>query len=156
MDLAIATPPPPTSGGDVRDLGILRGALRDQDFVFHLVAMVGVSQSMYQIDRYVQVNTMGTARHLEYGPRGGAMVEAFMGLPLPVDKPRRRCPDITRARSVLRQAPSTLLLKGLGGPWQATSEGGDNGPPCPVSSSVLSPENGRAMLIWPRVWLGCA
>ncbi len=47
--------------GDVRDRQALRDALRDVDVVFHQAAMVGVGQSMYQIARYVEANTLGTA-----------------------------------------------------------------------------------------------
>ena len=51
--------------GDVRDRATLESAVRGQDVVFHEAAMVGVGQSMYQVDRYVDVNTMGTARLLD-------------------------------------------------------------------------------------------
>ncbi|HLH12666.1 MAG TPA: SDR family NAD(P)-dependent oxidoreductase [Methylovirgula sp.] len=47
--------------GDVRDENTLARALRGVDFVIHLAAEVGVGQSMYQIDRYVSVNDLGTA-----------------------------------------------------------------------------------------------
>lgn len=47
--------------GDVRDREALRKALEGIDVVFHEGAMVGVAQSMYQIERYVDVNTRGTA-----------------------------------------------------------------------------------------------
>jgi len=47
--------------GDVRDPEAVRRALKDIDAVFHLAAMVGVGQSMYQIDQYTSVNNMGTA-----------------------------------------------------------------------------------------------
>ena len=46
---------------DVRDAGAVRDALRDVDGVFHLAAEVGVGQSMYEIDRYVGANDLGTA-----------------------------------------------------------------------------------------------
>jgi dTDP-L-rhamnose 4-epimerase len=51
--------------GDVRDADAVRRALRGVDAVFHLAAMVGVGQSMYQIARYTDVNNMGTAVLLE-------------------------------------------------------------------------------------------
>ena len=40
-------------------------ALEGVDRVVHLAAAVGVGQSMYEIDRYVRVNTMATATFLE-------------------------------------------------------------------------------------------
>src|SRR3954468_8505356 len=51
--------------GDVRDGEAVRRALRGVDAVFHLAAMVGVGQSMYQLERYASVNTLGTAVLLE-------------------------------------------------------------------------------------------
>lgn len=47
--------------GDVRDRESLRRAMAGVDFIFHKAAMVGVGQSMYQIERYMDVNTRGTA-----------------------------------------------------------------------------------------------
>ncbi len=47
--------------GDVRDLSVVKGALKGIDKVVHLAAEVGVGQSMYAIDRYVSVNDLGTA-----------------------------------------------------------------------------------------------
>jgi dTDP-L-rhamnose 4-epimerase len=51
--------------GDMRDAAALRRALRDVDAVVHHAAEVGVGQSMYQITRYVDGNTSGTAVMLE-------------------------------------------------------------------------------------------
>jgi dTDP-L-rhamnose 4-epimerase len=46
---------------DVRDRTSLQRALQGMDSVIHLAAEVGVGQSMYEIDRYVDTNTHGTA-----------------------------------------------------------------------------------------------
>ena len=46
---------------DIRDSDAVRRALKGVDAVFHFVAMVGVSQSMYDIARYTSVNNYGTA-----------------------------------------------------------------------------------------------
>jgi dTDP-L-rhamnose 4-epimerase len=51
--------------GDVRDRDAVQRALKGIDAVFHLAAMVGVGQSMYQIAQYTDVNNMGTAVVLE-------------------------------------------------------------------------------------------
>ena len=51
--------------GDVRDPDAVRQALQGVDAVYHLAAMVGVGQSMYQIARYTEVNNLGTAVLLE-------------------------------------------------------------------------------------------
>jgi dTDP-L-rhamnose 4-epimerase len=51
--------------GDIRDAQALAPLLREADVVFHLAAMVGVGQSMYQVRRYTDVNAMGMATLLE-------------------------------------------------------------------------------------------
>jgi dTDP-L-rhamnose 4-epimerase len=51
--------------GDVRDRAAVNRALRDVDAVFHFAAAVGVGQSMYEIERYTDVNNRGTAVLLE-------------------------------------------------------------------------------------------
>jgi len=47
--------------GDVRDRDTVKKAIQDIEVVFHEAAAVGVGQSMYQIEHYVDVNTRGTA-----------------------------------------------------------------------------------------------
>ncbi|HEX2167783.1 MAG TPA: NAD-dependent epimerase/dehydratase family protein, partial [Longimicrobiales bacterium] len=51
--------------GDVRDPRAVRDALARIDVVYHFAAMVGVGQSMYQINDYTSVNGLGTAVLLE-------------------------------------------------------------------------------------------
>jgi dTDP-L-rhamnose 4-epimerase len=51
--------------GDIRDRDALRAALAGVTHVCHLAAAVGVGQSMYEIDHYVDVNNRGTAVLLE-------------------------------------------------------------------------------------------
>src|SRR4030081_146905 len=62
---AYLDPPHRLEHGDIRDAEALAPLLRAADVVFHLAAMVGVGQSMYQIRRYTDVNTMGMATLLE-------------------------------------------------------------------------------------------
>src|SRR3954451_22982492 len=47
--------------GDIRDPEVVARALDHIDAVVHLVALVGVGQSMYRIDEYTSVNNYGTA-----------------------------------------------------------------------------------------------
>jgi len=51
--------------GDVRDRAALKNALAGVDVVFHYAAAVGVGQSMYEIRRYVEANTLGGATLLD-------------------------------------------------------------------------------------------
>lgn len=51
--------------GDVRSREDWLKALEDQDIVVHLAAETGTGQSMYEIDRYVDVNLRGTGLLLE-------------------------------------------------------------------------------------------
>ncbi len=50
---------------DIRDKTKLKDAIMDSEVIFHQAAMVGVGQSMYQIEKYMDVNTMGTAKLLD-------------------------------------------------------------------------------------------
>lgn len=47
--------------GDIRDKELLTKLTKEVDAVLHLAASVGVGQSMYQIEKYVDYNTRGTA-----------------------------------------------------------------------------------------------
>ena len=51
--------------GDVRDRDVFEPLVLESDAVVHFGAAVSVGQSMYQIDRYVDVNTRGTALLLD-------------------------------------------------------------------------------------------
>src|SRR3954471_3688090 len=51
--------------GDVRNPRDVSAALEGVDAVFHFASAVGVGQSMYEIERYTDVNNRGTAVLLE-------------------------------------------------------------------------------------------
>lgn len=51
--------------GDIRNREALRKALGSAEVVFHEASAVGVGQSMYQVEKYVHVNTLGTANLLD-------------------------------------------------------------------------------------------
>jgi dTDP-L-rhamnose 4-epimerase len=51
--------------GDIRNPKVVRQALANVDVIFHFAATVGVGQSMYEISRYMSVNTQGTAELLQ-------------------------------------------------------------------------------------------
>lgn len=64
--------------GDMRDPSALRAALEGMDVVFHLAAAVGVGQSMYEIARYMEVNTQGTANLLQGLLDSGCRIEKLV------------------------------------------------------------------------------
>lgn len=51
--------------GDVRNKDDLKKAIEGVDAIIHLAAAVGVGQSMYEIRKYVEVNTLGGANLLD-------------------------------------------------------------------------------------------
>ena len=50
---------------DIQDPNTLKEIIPQVDAVIHLAALVGVGQSMYQIERYVNINTKATATLLD-------------------------------------------------------------------------------------------
>ncbi len=64
--------------GDVRDRELLRSCLEGVEVVFHLAAAVGVGQSMYEIERYVSANTLGTAVLLDLLANGRGSVRKLV------------------------------------------------------------------------------
>src|SRR3954452_21564354 len=51
--------------GDICDRALIQKALEDVSVFFHQAAEVGVGQSMYEMERYVRANTLGTSILLE-------------------------------------------------------------------------------------------
>lgn len=51
--------------GDIRDYEVFKESIQGIDAIFHLAASVGVSQSNYQIKKYVDVNIGATANLLD-------------------------------------------------------------------------------------------
>ena len=64
--------------GDVRDRELMTDLLRETDVLNHQASAVGVGQSMYQIEKYVDVNTMGTARILDIVVNEGVDLEKMV------------------------------------------------------------------------------
>ena len=52
--------------GDVRNIEDWKKSLDNQDVIIHLAAETGTGQSMYEIEKYVDVNTKGTALFLDF------------------------------------------------------------------------------------------
>jgi len=51
--------------GDMRDKAILKKAIKNIDIIFNQAACVGVGQSMYEVEKYMSSNTVGTAALLD-------------------------------------------------------------------------------------------
>jgi dTDP-L-rhamnose 4-epimerase len=64
--------------GDVRDPNRLKEVLAGVDVVYHFAATVGVGQSMYEISRYMSVNTQGTAELLQAILDSKTSIEKFI------------------------------------------------------------------------------
>ena len=64
--------------GDMRDIDAVRTAVRGIDVIYHFAAAVGVGQSMYEIARYMEVNTQGTANLLQALLDNGAGFEKLI------------------------------------------------------------------------------
>jgi len=50
---------------DIRNRDALKRALKGREIIFHQAAAVGVGQSMYEINKYTEVNILGTANLLD-------------------------------------------------------------------------------------------
>jgi dTDP-L-rhamnose 4-epimerase len=51
--------------GSVLDYSLFSSTIKEAEVIFHLAAAVGVGQSMYQVSKYVEINTLGTANLLD-------------------------------------------------------------------------------------------
>jgi len=51
--------------GDVGDRELIKQLIKDVHTIIHLASAVGVGQSMYQIEKYIEYNTKGTATLLD-------------------------------------------------------------------------------------------
>ncbi len=64
--------------GDVRDRAVVVRATAGVDSIIHLAAEVGVGQSMYEVQRYIDANTGGTANLLEHLVTSGHDLDRFV------------------------------------------------------------------------------
>jgi dTDP-L-rhamnose 4-epimerase len=64
--------------GDVRDRALVERLVGGVDAVIHLAATVGLAQSLYEIERFVDVNCRGTALVLEAAVAKGSRVRKLV------------------------------------------------------------------------------
>jgi len=57
--------------GDIREDGVVKGALKDVEAVAHLAALISVIESMQKLLLYHDVNSMGTLRLLQHSLKSG-------------------------------------------------------------------------------------
>lgn len=110
---------------DVADRHAMRTALRDVDRVVHLAAVVGVGQSMYEIERYVRKNTLATASMLEVIVGTGVerlVVASSMSIYGEGEKSCEKCPTVPGKRTTFRM---------LNGKWEV---------PCALCGCDMDPE----------------
>jgi dTDP-L-rhamnose 4-epimerase len=106
--------------GDVSDSETLSEALQGIDVVVHLAARVGVGQSMYEIEDYTSVNTLGTATLLQAlmeHPIRKLLVASSMSV---YGEGLYRTADGTVAESITRTRDQLEA-----GRWEPTTPGGD-------------------------------
>ena len=80
--------------GDIRDYDAFAKAVENVEQIYHMAAAVGVGQSMYEISRYVEVNTLGTANLLDILTNRKNKVEKMLvaGSMSSYGEGRYRCP----------------------------------------------------------------
>lgn len=106
--------------GDVRDPAAVTSALEGVEGVVHLAAEVGVGQSMYEIERYVSTNDVGTAVLLQAmidRPVRRIVVASSMSV---YGEGRYRAPD-GRAVDDARRSPQQIAE----GRWGLTTPEGE-------------------------------
>jgi len=113
---------------DVRDRAALESAVVDVDAVFYHAAAVGVGQSMHEVRRYVDVNTMGVANLADV-----------------LANTRHRVKKVVVASSMSLYGEGKYRCQTHGSIYPAARSGpGPNGswnPPCPIDGcdAVLTP-----------------
>ena len=63
--------------GSVTDRDVVRRAVKDVDYVFHLAAMISVPESMEKPTECVEINTLGTLILLEEAAKAGVKKLCF-------------------------------------------------------------------------------
>ncbi len=113
--------------GDVRDRAALQQALEGVDAIYHFASRVGVGQSMYEIQSYMDVNTLGTAQLLQALLDGKQPVEKLV---------------VASSMSIYGEGAYTCAGCGPVAPpirGNAQLRAGDWDPRCPGCAGPLSP-----------------
>ena len=112
--------------GDVRSKDDWIKALHKQDIVVHFAAETGTGQSMYQIEKYADVNVKGTSILLDLLANGDHSVEKVV---------------VASSRAIYGEGKYSCLKHGYVYPNDRQDETLSNGifdPQCPVCNASLS------------------
>lgn len=120
--------------GDVRNRDLMTDLLTDADVLNHQASAVGVGQSMYEIEKYVDVNTLATARILDIIVNKGIdleklIVASSMSI---YGEGAYRCPDCDERRYPSLRSDDQMAR----GKWEhVCEECGTDLEPIPTSES---------------------
>jgi len=113
--------------GDIRDRSQLQAALEGMDAVYHFAAETGVGQSMYEIERYSDVNIQGTAVLCDCIAKGKSRLKKLI---------------LASSRAVYGEGRYKCDSCGDVYPEprpQAQLEAGNWNPPCPHCGAAITP-----------------
>ena len=113
--------------GDVRDPLAVERCLHNVDAVYHFASLVGVGQSMYEMERYTSVNNVGTAVLLE------ALIKRPVERLIVASSMSIYGEGLYRNRSgETRHAVDRTLDQLKAGDWEVRDEAGDSLTPLPT------------------------
>jgi len=126
--------------GDVRSARTVDHALQGVDAVFHFAAAVGLGQSMYEVERYVDVNTRRTAVLLE------SAIRARIGRLVVASSMSVYGEGLSRTASGQEVSPPPRSFEHLRkGQWELLREGAPLMPLPTPETKVLSPSSVYAL-----------
>ena len=130
-----------TMRGDVRSMRDVERALQGVEAVFHFAAAVGVGQSMYQIERYTDVNNRGTAVLLE------ALLRHRVGKLIVASSMSVYGEGLYRTQAGEKVSPEPRSMERLkSGEWELTGRDGDRFLPAPTpEDKQTSPQSVYAL-----------
>lgn len=117
--------------GDIKSADVVERALDGVDAVYHLAAAVGVGQSMYEIENYMETNAVGTAVLLE------AMIKKNIGKLIVASSMSIYGEGLYRARDGSWRKPAERALEQLrAGRWEIEDENGERLDPVPTAEDA--------------------
>jgi dTDP-L-rhamnose 4-epimerase len=119
--------------GDVRDPLAVRNALAGIDAVYHLAAMVGVGQSMYEIEKYTSINNGGTAVLLEAIARAGNIRKLIVASSMSIYGEGLYCDSSGGLHHTCHRSMEQLRQQN----WELTDEQGEVLKPLPTPESKV-------------------